>query len=37
MHNVHEIKVQFVVKMYLYLKCSIKWAIQNTNLKFINQ
>ncbi len=23
---------QFVIKMYLYLKCSVKWGIQNTKL-----
>jgi hypothetical protein len=23
--------------MYLYLKCSVKWSIQNTNFKIINQ
>jgi hypothetical protein len=28
---------QFVVKMYLYLKCSVKGGTQNTNFKVINQ
>jgi hypothetical protein len=27
----------FVVKMYLYLKCSVKGGTQNTNFKVINQ
>jgi len=36
MHNVHDIKL-IVVKIYLYLKCNVRWGIRNTNFKVINQ
>jgi hypothetical protein len=36
MHNIHDIK-SFVIKMYLYLKCSVKRGIRNINFKVINQ
>jgi hypothetical protein len=36
MQNIPDIN-QFVVKIYLYLKCSVKEGIRNTNFKVINQ
>jgi hypothetical protein len=38
MHNIHDIN-QFVIRMYLYLKCSVKGCIhdQNAIFKVINQ
>ncbi len=30
-------KINLLVNMYLYLKCIIKWGIQNTKYKIINQ
>jgi hypothetical protein len=36
MHNIHDIN-QFVVKMYLYKKCSVKGGTRNINFEVINQ
>jgi hypothetical protein len=36
MYNIHDIN-QFLVKIYLYLKCNVKGGIQNINFKVTNQ
>jgi hypothetical protein len=36
MHNIHDIKLIFNQNI-LYLKCNLKWDIQNTKTKVINQ
>ncbi len=37
MHNIHDIKNQFIVKIHLYLTCNVKLGIQSTKFKVINQ